>query len=71
MRLTLRKLPKVRIQFRDEPLSTTAHLLDKLVGVTRGSQGRMHFGWQLETYLNIPEIRDSAARTDSELEEMI
>lgn len=71
MQLTLNKYKRIRPWFRSEPLNSTAFLLDKLLGMTRGSQGGVHFGWQMEAYLDIPGIRVAAEKTDSELEDIV
>lgn len=62
---------KARPMFQLEPLSSSVNVLDKLLGVVSGSQGRINFGWQFETYLDAAGMRAAALDTEQEWEDMI
>jgi hypothetical protein len=62
---------KARPFFRLGPLSSIASLLSKFVGVTRGTQGRIHFVWQMDSFLDIPRFQEAADNVEWELEDMI
>ena len=62
---------KARPFSRLGPLSSIASWLSKLVGVTRGTQGRIYFVWQMDGSLDIPAFQEAADNVEWELEDMI
>lgn len=62
---------ELRPLFHREPLSSTAHLLDKLLGMVRGSQASDHLGWTMKSYLSAARIREIEESVDEESEDII
>ena len=60
-----------RSMFRREPRSSTASLLAKLLGMTRGAHNSHHFGWHMERFVDVPGMRAIEEVVDEELEDVI
>ena len=62
---------KARPVIRLQPVSSVASFMNRLVGPTRGTQGRIHFVWQMDSYVSISELQEAADNVEWELEDMI